>query len=281
PYIGIIILGVMVMGLLVISIPALVIYLIVRFKGRDPLITEPRRPVKWTLGDVLKSVAVFILLSFFIRAIITAVLTLAPPSRKLIAVHRLDFHLGSQIITEFLLILFCIYLVVEVRGGSLAQLGLTSSHFFKNIFRGFSGYVIAAPVLVVMLIFSNLLVERFGEPPDIKIIMEFLSPQYGFRHVLSGFLMIAVIAPVAEEIFFRGFLQGALRRRLSFWPAIIISALFFALLHFRFAAGPFLFTFGLLLGYLYEKTQSLIPVITVHLVHNSIISFYTIFVLLL
>jgi membrane protease YdiL (CAAX protease family) len=85
-------------------------------------------------------------------------------------------------------------------------------------------------------------------------------------------LVIAVLAPIAEEIFFRGMLFGGLRRRLSTVPAAAISALVFGALHATtgISAVPPLIIFGFVLALLYEKTGSLVPGMIAHMINNSL-----------
>lgn len=98
-------------------------------------------------------------------------------------------------------------------------------------------------------------------------------------------ILAVVIAPLAEEILFRGLLQGALVRLLrSRWIAIVITAAIFSVLHLvireNVAAGesslaqvetiPSLFLLGLALGYSYEKTRSLYRPMVIHLAFNAL-----------
>ena len=80
-----------------------------------------------------------------------------------------------------------------------------------------------------------------------------------------------VVAPVTEEILFRGFLQGALVGLFrSRWAGIVLGALVFALLHLKYRETmPALFLLGLALGYAYEKSQSLYRPIAIHLAFNT------------
>jgi membrane protease YdiL (CAAX protease family) len=93
-----------------------------------------------------------------------------------------------------------------------------------------------------------------------------------------------VWAPVGEELFYRGFLFGALRARHGFWPAALASSAFFGLRHmlpFLFLLPQLLilpaitwaaatFGFGLLSCHLYEKTQSLYPSMIGHFLVNVV-----------
>ncbi|HSV73325.1 MAG TPA: CPBP family intramembrane glutamic endopeptidase [Chthonomonadales bacterium] len=82
-------------------------------------------------------------------------------------------------------------------------------------------------------------------------------------------LAVAVGAPVAEELFFRGWLQRCARERFGVLASVLISAALFALAH----GGPVLilaiFPMGLLLGWAYERTGSLWVVILMHAVNNG------------
>jgi hypothetical protein len=79
----------------------------------------------------------------------------------------------------------------------------------------------------------------------------------------------AVIAPTAEEIFFRGALQNFLHRQAGSYAAIGLSALAFAMVHFTQPhALPALFFLGLLLGFSYARSQSLTIPILVHAAFN-------------
>lgn len=88
---------------------------------------------------------------------------------------------------------------------------------------------------------------------------------------IAFFAITAVIvAPLAEEIFFRGFLFQGIGKRLKFAWAAIISAAVFAVAHFSLSGLVPIFILGLLLAWLFNKTKSVWPCIMVHAAYNSI-----------
>ena len=91
--------------------------------------------------------------------------------------------------------------------------------------------------------------------------------------VAAGVLII-VAAPISEEIFFRGFLFGGFRRRLSFPLAALISAVNFGLFHYTGASSiavvPQLAFLGFLLCAVYEETGSIYPTIALHMLNNTL-----------
>ncbi len=83
------------------------------------------------------------------------------------------------------------------------------------------------------------------------------------------FLAVAVIAPVLEEIVFRGLLQHNLARLMPIWLAIPIAGTIFAGVHWDFYAFPALMAMGMIFGVLYHVTGSLRVTIIVHAVNNA------------
>ena len=85
-----------------------------------------------------------------------------------------------------------------------------------------------------------------------------------------GYLAISLLAPLAEEIVFRGAaLRSLLASRLSPLAAILISALLFAVAHLNPAQMPHAFLVGLLLGWMYWRTGSILPGMVYHWANNS------------
>ena len=86
-----------------------------------------------------------------------------------------------------------------------------------------------------------------------------------------GYVAVGLLAPFAEELVFRGaILRALLRWTPQHWVAIAISAFLFALIHANPAQMPHAFVIGLLLGWLYYRTDSIVPGIVYHWINNSI-----------
>jgi membrane protease YdiL (CAAX protease family) len=119
--------------------------------------------------------------------------------------------------------------------------------------------------IVAYLVFSAVYVAVFGEPHQEDIAE-------GFGPVPIQVLLIVVLAPISEEICFRGMLYGGLRTKLPIVPAALIGGLVFGGLHALtgVTAVPPLIAFGFLLCLLYEKTGSVVPGIVLHMLNNSV-----------
>lgn len=85
-----------------------------------------------------------------------------------------------------------------------------------------------------------------------------------------GYVAIGLLVPLAEELVFRGAVLRELLLRCSrHWVAIALSALIFALVHANPAQMPHAFLIGLLLGWMYYRTRSILPGVVYHWVNNS------------
>ena len=86
-----------------------------------------------------------------------------------------------------------------------------------------------------------------------------------------GYLSIGLLAPLAEELVFRGaILRSLLQWTRQPWVAIAISAIFFAAAHLNPAQLPHAFLVGLLLGWMYYRTDSIVPCVVYHWVNNTV-----------
>ncbi|MBO4398124.1 MAG: CPBP family intramembrane metalloprotease [Bacteroidaceae bacterium] len=118
----------------------------------------------------------------------------------------------------------------------------------------------------MLLLISGWLPEEFLEnDPDLFMI---ITPS---TWVLS-LLLIGILGPIFEEIMCRGVLIGGLLKiKCPVWTAIILSGIIFGALHGMIIMFLGCTIFGIITGWLYYRTQSLIPGIIMHIINNSIV----------
>lgn len=86
-----------------------------------------------------------------------------------------------------------------------------------------------------------------------------------------GYFIVGLLAPLSEELVFRGaILRELLKWKENPWIGIIISAMLFSLVHMNPVQMPHAFLVGILLGWLYYRTDSIIPGVIWHWVNNTI-----------
>ena len=154
-------------------------------------------------------------------------------------------------------------------GTPTRALGLCSAEPVKDLGRGLATYVAAYPGVIAIILLWGALLDWLGvkvQPQEVVKIL--LAPQAWFE-VAASVAVATLVAPLFEEMVFRGFLLPALSRRMGAPGAVVLTATLFGLLHGRAYAGP-TFALGLLLGWLYGRTGRLWVSVGCHGAHNAV-----------
>jgi membrane protease YdiL (CAAX protease family) len=174
--------------------------------------------------------------------------------------------LGATFAQDALLVGGAVLLVqIAVKTGIPAALGLRRTRFWPAV-----GW--AAAVLGAFWVTSAVLVAIFGEPPEQDITEEIKSEDGALA--IAGYIgLTCMIAPLAEELFFRGLLFPVLRSRFGIAWGVLVTGALFSVVH---ALGSpvealiVLFVLGSGLCLLYLRTGSLLPCIGLHALNNGI-----------
>ncbi len=97
-----------------------------------------------------------------------------------------------------------------------------------------------------------------------------------FEYILA-FISLVIVAPVAEEVLFRGYLFGKLRKHASAWVAILVTSLLFAFVHFQWNVALDVFALSIILCLLRIVSGSLWAPILLHMIKNGV-AFYFLFI---
>lgn len=166
---------------------------------------------------------------------------------------------------------FTILWVAIRHRGWVPALGLRSGRAAWDLFVGAVAgvplFAVAAFVVLPMLELLWRLVTGDAAPAIDQPILPG-DPTPG--QIVLGVVSVVVGAPVAEEIFFRGFLFGSLRGRFRFLPSAAISGLVFALFHVEPLLIAVMVFVGIGLAYLYDRRGSLAVPIAAHAMFNLI-----------
>jgi membrane protease YdiL (CAAX protease family)/uncharacterized RDD family membrane protein YckC len=129
-----------------------------------------------------------------------------------------------------------------------------------------------AAMLVVYYIGAALFSALVIQPNQEDIGKELGVCNPGIGIALAAVLLIVVLAPLSEELFFRGFFFAGLRSGWGLWPSALLSGAVFGLVHAPTgptAAIP-LAGLGVGLAWLYNRTGSLWPGVLAHLINNGL-----------
>lgn len=122
----------------------------------------------------------------------------------------------------------------------------------------------------VLLDEVNRIVSEYIPPPSWfwELFNQIFESDYGW---LGAFLKVAVIAPIVEELIFRGIILQGFRKNYNGFVSVIMSALLFALFHLNPWQFPATFVLGLLLGFIMIRTNNILLAILGHSINNFLV----------
>ena len=187
---------------------------------------------------------------------IQAVTGLIVPAIWKLATGSADITAASMITTTVVFSILAIVLFLTTRWAEVSPTWLRTRPWPVMLWS-----VIAAVGTIVP---SGWMMEQM---PDLPNIVE-----QEFTTLLSnrwGYITIGLLAPVAEEVVFRGAILKSLLTKYRPWLAIVLSAVIFSVGHLNPAQMPHAFLIGLLLGWMYWRTGSILPGMAYHWANNS------------
>lgn len=227
----------------------------------SPSAEKPRRRAFPAVGDIL-----VIMVLFFVTQTLTAVLLslfgLHLPDISDLQVEDIESYMRVQILrgegmavlypVSMTVSLLAIYLYIRFRGGRRSFAGFSAAGFNPNIILSGTVWVIAAQIVLEPLMAMLPSMENAGVGR-------------GFWACVTA----VVLAPVFEEILCRGLVLETVRRRWGDAVAVLISALFFGLVHVEPSTALAGLVVGGIFGTIYIRTHSLFSTIILHSINNA------------
>lgn len=215
----------------------------------------------------------FVAVQLVVAAIVAALSTLGVP---LASVNQAVFNASAGAVVYALTILVVIGVpwLVKRRVTTKEELGLARLPTWLDIVITPVGFVVYI-LLSGSLLFAAQYLLPFVDFEQVQDVgFDQLTQQFEY---LLAFFTLVVLAPVAEEVLFRGYLLSKLRRHVATWIAILITSLLFGLVHFAWNVGIDTFALGIVLCLVTIWTKSLWPAILIHMLKNGI-AFYFLFI---
>ena len=222
---------------------------------------KPRRKSFPAVGDIL-----VIMVLFFVTQTLTAVLMslcgLHLPEISDLQVEDIESYMRAQILrgegmavlypVSMAVSLLSIYLYIRCRGGRRSFAGFSAAGFNPNIILAGTIWIVAAQIILEPLMAMLPSMENAGVGR-------------GFWACVTA----VVLAPVFEEILCRGLVLETVRSRWGNAVAVLISALFFGLVHVEPSTALAGFVVGGIFGTIYIRTHSLFSTIILHSINNA------------
>jgi membrane protease YdiL (CAAX protease family) len=224
--------------------------------------------------DLLIGLAALMFLPGVLKAILDLLTGAAPTTQPapdaLPTAQSIVANSGGQIVAS---------VVILVLGwlrfaGGLSGWGLQAAGWPRRLLAAFMAYIVIWPVCAGLLDLTVRTIQLFHPnyaPPEhnaIRLLQASNEPRWLYGLTIFSAL---VLAPIVEELFFRGLLQPAVAKWLrSPWKAVLFCGCAFGMFHFSVGHTiPALAFFGIALGYCYAKTRSLTLVVLLHAVFNG------------
>lgn len=218
----------------------------------------------WGSWDIARLAIIFVFLGYILQII--EALFLSGFKKE---THYSFFPILNTGIMDLALLGFVVYFVKVKYKQNLAAIGLRIKGWAKNVFLAVISYIAFLPILLFILLLVILVAVAFDYQPPQQVVLKLFLEEHKLWLLVLSTLMVVILGPIVEEVFFRGFAYGALKRRWGRQFAMIFTAAVFAGLHASFFGFLPIMALGYLLVYMYEKTGSLIPSIAIHILHNG------------
>lgn len=178
---------------------------------------------------------------------------------------------NAEAITASMVLYFCIVAVicgflVGRERNPVALFGLKWPGWPRGILFALGALLAAYPVIVL----SMFVTRAIGITGDSQDAVLYLQSATNLQDRLPMIAMAVIVAPIAEETIFRGYLHGVIRKYGGRWGAIGVNSLLFAAIHGHAPSLGGLFVLAVALSLVYERTGSLWAPILMHATFNTI-----------
>jgi sodium transport system permease protein len=119
-------------------------------------------------------------------------------------------------------------------------------------------------------VLQSALMQLYPVGDEIKNSLEHFSKILGQADIWQLLMVIAVLPAICEELAFRGFILSGFRHIGRKWRAIVITAVFFGIVHGILQQTLLACLMGMVLGFLAVQSESILPCIAFHMAHNSL-----------
>lgn len=241
----------------------------VKKSERTPIVRRERQPVSegWAPVEAVAVLAVVLMALVAKDALLSldSVTAMGGAARIAVRVATLSGMYGT--------LLALLWFLARSHGG------FTTAFTLGRLSAGVGSKLVSVALVFVLLVATRaagwvygVVVRALGWSPPVRAdvgLTEIFGP--GVPGLLLSLLLVAVLAPIAEELVFRGVLLGALTPRIGVPGALAIQAGLFALYH----VTPWLYVptavLGLATGWLAHSRRSLWPAIALHALYNAVL----------
>ncbi len=164
--------------------------------------------------------------------------------------------------------------LIKKRRTTATELGLQRGPNWLDLLwtpAGAVAYLILTTLLTTIAMYTLTFID-YDQAQDTGFAGISTPLEYGL-----AFFILVIVAPFAEEVLFRGYLFGKLRKYAPLWVSILVTSLLFAIVHFQWNVGVDVFALSIVLCLLRVVSGSLWPSILLHTLKNGL-AYYLLFI---
>ena len=175
------------------------------------------------------------------------------------------FIIVGTIVQDLMMIAAAYFVMADLGRPTARTFGLRpfKSSAFGWIFAALVAYLVLTSIYTVLV-----------DPPSEQLPNGLENADQNLLLAIATGTLLIVVAPFAEELFFRGFLYQAFRNSFGVLPGALLSAVIFGAIHLEFFKLVQLAILGVILALLFEKTKSLWSPIMLHALNNTLAYIY-------
>ncbi len=222
---------------------------------------QVRVPVQWRFWDIVLA----LVLGFVGGAVVLGIVFAIAPDIEDLGSAQWLLVAGGTIYASELLMAWLI--VLRRRGATFRDIGLTAPTI--------GAVLLMIPAILGVFIVegtvAQLTTDLFGPTPTAQDQLLGEGANLDNSQLPYVFLLTVVLAPIVEELIFRGIVYGYLRSRMRVAWAVPLSGVIFAGFHFIPLLIPALFVLGCALALVYERYDSIVVPMALHALNNGIV----------
>lgn len=181
-----------------------------RIMDKEPVtVTRTVSPADWGIWDIGKVIIIF----FFAESVTSlGMIYAALFLPDLFVEHNLQMIMASTVL-DVIAIASIFYFILRPGRQGIDTLGLTAKNMLLNIKYGVAAYAGLIPILLGVTLVAAALFKIFNIPVEPQQVVEMLKEETKTPSLICIAVFASFLGPFMEEIFFRGFVYGALRKR--------------------------------------------------------------------
>ena len=190
-----------------------------------------------------------------------------------------DGILFGSLIYTLAVALVVLFAVMHSRSTIKQLFSSVESTFKRSISKGVIYGIAAIPPVIIITALMSMVIGDLGLVAESQPVIEWMTnPETTVATRIVIILCAVVIAPVIEEVIFRGILFPAVLKNNSFIPAALLVGCLFSLIHFHAPSFLSIFVLNIFFCTGYASTGSLVTPIVMHMIFNGTATFFALII---